>query len=658
MKSVQRANTSDARPRSEPAEGREFCLEGHTTAAADPFTATIASLEALNDDAFYEQCEALQRIRGDHFLLWCARMRRLIRQKHFDEAQELIKTRSFDDHDEAGRLVQAELLFDARAHDDAGEIFSQLIKLFPHRRDVRMSYAKRLFAEGFLARAHALTAPLRDSFTEGTKSLALCDKTAALSGLLTKLEGGPIAPDVDARILTMKHAILHFRNRVPRGRPEVGLGRLSLVTGSLGPGGAERQLTRLAIEFERARKERGTIAGIRLDRPVEVLVRSHGPERQNDFYLADLRDAGVELRQINVFEPVSPKNLGVTDPDLLTLLDYLPASVNYGVKRLASHLAESGADTVSAWQDGACLFTGLAALIAGVPQIQLAIRGLPPSMRRHIFRPEYEVLYRAMAQIPGVSFLSNNVSAARAYAEWLEIPLNRFAIVYNGVEPMHAEGSLACEEMWQRFVAGTAGSTHTVGSVFRFDTDKQPLLWIRFAHRYLKRHPEARFVMVGGGRLLPNAEQLAAELGIADRLLFTGRSNRVGYWMTKMDALVLLSRYEGLPNVLIEAQYMGLRVVTTPAGGAAECLIDGVTGHVLECPEKPDLDGIVERAHSLAMKSSDRGIFELGGLGREFLDSRFSIPHMLAQFVACTHRGSGSDMPDDYVEEEAKRAAA
>jgi glycosyltransferase involved in cell wall biosynthesis len=619
----------------------------------------VAALELLDDDdSFREQCEGLQRLHGDHLLLWCARIRRLIRQKHFEEARELIAARRFDEYDDAGRLAEAEFLYDAHGQQEAGELFSQLIALYPERRDISLSYAKRLFADGFVVRANELAAPVRDTFAEGTKSRTLCDKAASILGLLTKLEGVPISADEDARILAMKHAILHFRDRIPRARSAEGLGRLTLVTGSLGPGGAERQLTRVAIEFERARKRSGEIAGIALDQPVEVLVRSHGPERQNDFYLSDLQEAGVELRQINLFDPVSPKTLEIDDPDLLALLDYLPASVNYGVKRLAPYLRASGTDTISAWQDGACLFTGLAALVAGVPQIQLAIRGLPPSMRRHMFRPEYEVLYRAMAQIPGVSFISNNVSAARAYAEWLEIPLNRFAIVYNGVEKMDAAGSADCQRMWEDFLARTADATHTVGSVFRFDTDKQPLLWIRFAARYLKRQPDARFVMVGGGRLLPNAEQLAAELGISDRILFTGRSNRVGYWMTKMEVLVLLSRYEGLPNVLIEAQYMGVRVVTTPAGGAAECLMDGVTGHVLECAEKPDLDGIVERANDLAMKSSDHALFIEGGAGRAFLDSRFSIPHMLAQFVTCTKRGLGSDMPDDHVTVESKRAAA
>jgi glycosyltransferase involved in cell wall biosynthesis len=124
-----------------------------------------------------------------------------------------------------------------------------------------------------------------------------------------------------------------------------------------------------------------------------------------------------------------------------------------------------------------------------------------------------------------------------------------------------------------------------------------------------------------------------------------------------MDVFVLLSRYEGLPNVLIEAQYMGVRVVTTPAGGAAECLIDGVTGHVLDCAENPDFDMMIENVHDLAVNSWNRAMFVEGGMGRAFLDSHFSVPHMLAQFVTCTVRGLGSDI-GSRVTAEPKRQAA
>ncbi|MBV9527845.1 glycosyltransferase [Sphingomonas sp.] len=584
------------------------------------------------------------------------RVRDLIGDKAFDTAAALLQTWDFAGAPDDPRLADmAELLYDARDHGRADALFSRLIRAEPRRRDLRVSYGKRLFDDGRLVRAWQVLAPVRDAFADDAKSQALADGAANLLGLLTSLEGRPLTIEDDSRILAMKHAILRFQDRTIRSVASPGMGRLTLITGGLGPGGAERQLTRLAVELERARKELGSVGGIALQRPVEVLVRSHSPERQTDFYLGDLRDEGVELNQINDFQPVAHRTLGIDDPVLLQLLTHLPPSVNYGVRRLTPHFVESGTDTASVWQDGACLFAGLAALIAGVPQIQLAIRGLPPSVRRHMYRPEYEVFYRAMAEIPGVVFVSNNVAAAKAYAQWLDVDLDRFAIVYNGVEPMSSAGSSSCHALWEEFNARTAGCGQTIGGVFRFDTDKQPLTWVRFAARYLKRHADARFILVGGGRLLEHAIKLAEDYGIDERILFVGRSTHVGYWMTKMDALVLLSRYEGLPNVLIEAQYMGVPVVTTPAGGAAECLIDGTSGHVLNTADKPDLMTVVERAHDLVTRDYGGGAFEDGGHIRTFLDNHFSIEHMLEQFVSCTASGLAAPAADggDELWEEA-----
>ena len=612
-------------------------------------------LKIADEPTFEAQWMLLDGEHPGHPALFAARVRRLIRHKEFADAVAMVDAHDFGEAADPMNLVlKAELLWEAHEHDRSGEIFLSLLELkSDRRRDVAIDYAKRLFGDGQLVRACEILDPVRTCFNEGGKGQLYIAKLESLQALLTRLEGRRIAADENCRILAMKHAILHFRDRTPRPRTSEALGRLTLITGGLGPGGAERQLTRLAIELERARKSNGAVGGIPLDRPVDVVVRSHGPEKQNDFYLSDIAAAGVDLHQIVDFEVADIAALGIEDPDLVQLLNYLPPSVNYGVRRLTRHFEESDTDTASMWQDGACLFAGLPALIAGVPQVQLAIRGLPPSMRRHMFRPEYEVFYRAIAQVPGVSFVSNSMSAASAYADWLDIPLERFAIVYNGVEPMSTEPSQQCEEMWQKFVAATPDATHTIGGVFRFDTDKQPLLWIRFAARYLKRHPDARMVLVGGGRLMENAVELAEYYNIQDRILFVGRSTTVGYWMTKLDVLVLLSRYEGLPNVLIEAQYMGVRVVTTPAGGAAECVIDGTTGHVLGCAEKPDYAEIVEHAYKFAMESQDRELFSAGGVGRTFLDSHFSIPHMLAQYVTFTSNALG---PIAYDEREARQS--
>ena len=598
-------------------------------------------LESIEDDAEFEtELLALDDLHPGDPTVWRVRVRRLVKRKSFAEAVALIDVHDFGEAADGSRLLEkAELLHDAREHDRARELFEELLAQYPDSDAVRLAYAKRLLPTGELVRARNLVLPLEGVYPEGNWRHAVVQKALTKFDLLSRLEGCPLSEDVDARIIAMKHAILYFRDRkVPPSDPSA-LGRLTLITGSLGPGGAERQLTRLAIELERARLSDGSIAGVRLSKPVEILVRSHGPEKQNDFYLDDVQAAGCELAQVNLFKPLSNRSLGIKDPLLIELLDYLPPPVNYGVRRLTRHFERSGTEIASMWQDGACLFAGFAALMAGVPHVQLAIRGLPPSMRRHMYRPEYEVLYRAMAEVPGVRFMSNSFTAARAYAEWLNLPLDRFDVIYNGVEPMTADPSHDCARRWEEFVAATPEADQTIGGVFRFDTDKQPLLWIRFAARYLKRHPTARFVLVGGGRLQPNAEELASELGIADRILFVGRSTRVGYWMSKMDTLVLLSRYEGLPNVLIEAQYMGVRVVTTPAGGASECLIDGTTGYVLECAEKPDLERLVAKVRELVGRCGDRELFGEHGVGRTFLDRNFSIRRMLEEYVTCSVRG-------------------
>jgi glycosyltransferase involved in cell wall biosynthesis len=557
----------------------------------------------------------------------------LKKARKFDEARALIEE-NLPGHDlPPEKLLQkAELLNEVRAHGDSFAAYEFLLTCSPKNIDkVRFSYSRRLLSHGFGIKAHTVLEPVIAKGTEDHNILKFFRKLDEIVSVLLRLEAERPGDDVDTRILAMKHAILKFAQRSIRELPAARVGKIALVTGTLGAGGAERQMSRLAIRLTRLYRKGESIDGMSLEHPVELIIKSLASSEKNDFFLKDVLDNEVVVHEMEAMTAEPPCLAHFNDPELEILVGHLPPATTYGVNRLVRHFVTTETDCVSIWQDGACLLSAFAAILAGVPRIQLGVRGLPPSLRAHMFRPEYEILYRALMCIPGVDFLSNSRNVAVEYGRWLGVPIEKFRIVYNGVKIPKSEGSSCLDAQWQAFAERTANAKMTIGGVFRFAKDKRPKLWIRFAQYHLAQHPESRFILVGGGDMLSESIELAEELGISHRILFVGASKEVGYWMNKMDVLVLLSRYEGLPNVLIEAQMMGIPVVTTPAGGATECFLDGLTGFSLDCAEMVDFRNVSSYAHQLCIEMDSNHAFH--SHGNRFLEANFSIDGMVRNFV-------------------------
>lgn len=593
----------------------------------------------LNEGMAEQWATLLQECPDDlQIVRYCAT--RLVKERHVDEALSLVERHLPESSANPARLfARAKLLSDIRAHEQSDELFRRLISEHLDR-NIRVEFAKRLRKRGLLADAYKVIEPVARQLAPGSKAAELADGLASDYAFYQGFETGEELAGKDVRIVSMKHAILHFRDRHIAEQPPEKPISVALVTGSLGPGGAERQLTRLANELTRMADMPEPRPATMLKRPekVEVLVKAHSePAGSNkkqglDFFLPVLVKAQIPVTEINKLPAISVSHQSVPDGSLGRLLEQLPPPVHYGVTRLAPVLRANPFDVVSLWQDGTCLFGALAALLAGAPTIHLVFRGLPPNIRKDRFREEYPELYQALAQVPGVYFVSNSRTAAEAYAEWLGIPIVRFHVLYNGVPDLATDASAQDQEKWQAFQASTTDATETIGGVFRLEPDKRPQLWIKLAALYLKRRPQARFVIVGDGRLHDNIVALANEMKVTDRLLLVGLSNHVGYWYSQMDASVLLSRYEGLPNVLIEAQLLGVPVVSTPAGGAGECFEENVTGHLLGDVEHPDLHEACDKV--VSMVDLIRSNEDLRGHSRQRAQTLFSLDAMLSKFLS------------------------
>lgn len=399
-----------------------------------------------------------------------------------------------------------------------------------------------------------------------------------------------------------------------------------LLTSSLGAGGAERQLVTTAVGLsEMSRAQRTLQDGLVLD-PVNVVTRTLRDRKDGAFFLPHLQRAGIEVQSYREFPDFAGNLATSAVRPALSALGFLPWSTAEAVIKLTDRLQSMNPEVVHIWQDGLVYAAGLAALLAGVPRIILSGRSAPPPDRRERYLIEYDVIYRSMLRASGVKLSVNSRHAANRYAAWLEIDPELITVIPNGVARASCAADPASEAAFRTFEERTGQSTLTLGAVMRIDEVKRPLLWVDTAASLLGRLPDARFIIVGDGPFRARAEKRAEALGILGRCLFVGRSTCVGYWLSKMDALMLLSEHEGLPNALIEAQLAGVPVITSPAGGAPETLIPGTTGVVTNPSPTPR-----EVANLIAGLVAQSGrLQQMGIAGERWATEAFPIPRMLS----------------------------
>jgi glycosyltransferase involved in cell wall biosynthesis len=94
--------------------------------------------------------------------------------------------------------------------------------------------------------------------------------------------------------------------------------------------------------------------------------------------------------------------------------------------------------------------------------------------------------------------------------------------------------------------------------------------------------PTATLAIIGGGDLQNELVSLAAELGVASSVRFTGEIAPQAMPHALLDVSVLSSLDEGFPNSLLESMAQCVPIVSTRAGGVTDLVRDGENGLLVE----------------------------------------------------------------------------
>ena len=95
---------------------------------------------------------------------------------------------------------------------------------------------------------------------------------------------------------------------------------------------------------------------------------------------------------------------------------------------------------------------------------------------------------------------------------------------------------------------------HVLGHVGRFMAQKNHTFLLDIFAELAKRDDLATLVLLGDGELMPEMQEKAKNLGIADKVVFVGNVGNANEWYQAFDAFILPSIWEGLPVVGVEAQ--------------------------------------------------------------------------------------------------------
>ena len=341
-----------------------------------------------------------------------------------------------------------------------------------------------------------------------------------------------------------------------------------------------------------------------------------------------LRDHGGDV--ISFDAPVLVLGAGLSGPLRMDL---------GATRRLHSLVRSIGADVLQAHGGEALKYAVPATFRTGCKVVYRRIGTSGDGTVRAFRLAGHHRLVRRAAGVVAVS------EAARSeMVDSFGVPEDRVTIIPNGVD---RERSLPARSrsMVRRELDIDEGA-EVVVSVGALNWEKDPLAQLEVFGRVAQDRPRSVLVMVGQGPLEDATRQATEHLHLAERVRMLGVRNDVPDILAASDVLLLASKTEGMPGVVIEAGIANLPVAGYRLSGVPEVVVNGSTGLLARAG---DVDGLATCVTKVLAEAESR--VRMGRAAHRRCIERFTMESIAPSYLEVYRRVTNSPRMAQEVEE-------
>jgi glycosyltransferase involved in cell wall biosynthesis len=230
-------------------------------------------------------------------------------------------------------------------------------------------------------------------------------------------------------------------------------------------------------------------------------------------------------------------------------------------------------------------------------------------------------------------YVANSQAVKRIVQEREHVAGKRISVIFNGYLPTE-KTTPEIAEVTKRL--GSADGSPIVGIVANLRQVKRIDTLIKAFGAIGTRFPDARLVIVGDCQseqaksVLEGLEKLATDLGVDNRVIFTGSVDDAVPYVSRFTVAVLCSESEGFSNALMEYMQAGRPIICTDTGGNPELVQDGTNGFLVPVG---DVNSLADRLITLL---SDKALAQrLGLAAKATVSSTYSHTRMITEQMAC-----------------------